>query len=1118
MKQDDNEVVLLKSLLSQPSFEQARAVLTASAEELTDGFFNLIGAVASGLGQERKFDDADYVASIGVEAARISSRKREEYIFIEVRGLIAVDAGDVEKAVSQFSGALDAATKVLEGGDRMALSGVISASLNLAHLEATRGNFEEARAILSRARVLCHALNSRVGELWAIANLASTCQAQGDNENALGYASLLMQLYGEAPAEGADGLTLPDKASLYEMLIRVTWAFYYDQEDYEKTATAAKLAIKLEQEDGRAYAFLGFSQLRLKQFDDAVATWSKLVAQDPNKAFHHNNHANALYAAGRVTEAIAAMGEAIRLLPNDQRYYTARARMNESAGLYEDAIQDYKQVVRLYEGTAGETAPEAREYKSQAEYVREMPADDMAELARLAITRLYIALNRPEEAQSEISNLIIEGDEGTKAVAHFNRGNLQQSQGNFEAAIDSYSAAIELMPEHTEAHVFKADAHLSLGQLEQAVSELAFVARRDRNTQLATEKLKKIVELHPDNYTALKWLGYAYFEQYHPSKVEETLTLALKTGREESDVHLWRGLARIMLDVHDEEEAWNDAFSIQRVFGAFDDMSAAVRLAPGSVEAVETLKWLVDRITTDGRILFMLTEYGDSENGLFGVLPDLKSPLEAYHRATALSVQRKWGEAVKLLKDAQQQLREQGFPLFAIRIDVHLADNYLRLYELQKALDHLAEADKFPTTLMQPLTASLRPRAQEMTEKSRAQSFREAANLEIDYLPVYTIGFEPFNSFLTILKAQTYARTGDRERAVETLKDVEEYFKDVAQTRSSGVSFQALVGIVTILRDAGQLERALELLLRLEAGPLSDHESMILNNTAGTIREVAGDMEGALTYFQKAYDIAVATSHEDFLFGLAVNLAATYTHTGRAEEALKVLQQVDVEKSASSENDAYFYFAQMAQTLETLGRYAEAQEAILRALDIAEAGRSRLRAFDTRMNWHADREPVYRMAISIAFANSDGRTAFSLTERVKARAFVDQLAAGHLPLPAAAAALEKAEQNLSEQRDLLTRLADSVEKRGAGFIDYELLRRLKMTDDSLNVTETSEGGRVSLAKDKVEEELSKVKNNLDRLLSRKEDMRLEGNEQTHGAVLSFDELRETLRLAPTAAG
>jgi tetratricopeptide (TPR) repeat protein len=1110
MERDGSTEELMKNLLSQPGFEQVRAVLKERAEGLTDDFFHLLGVTASRSGKRGQYEHADYLSCIGVEAARVAGKVHNIYLFTEARGLIASDAGDVKKASEHFSDALSAATEALESGDRAALSGVISTCLNLANLEVTRKNFEAAREIFSSLRAKCHALQSRAGELWAVANLASTSEAQGDYESALEYSSLLAQLYGEVSAEGEDGITLPDKRAVYEMLIRLTHAFYYNHEDYEKVAAVARHAITLVPADERGYVFLGYSQLRLKQFDDAVSTWSKLVAQYPEKAFNHTNLAGALLAAGRFEEAVAAIGEAIRISPHEQKYYMWRGQINERAGRHEDAIGDDQQAARLGAEAMAQSQPEVKAYKSQAEYERELPAGDVSELARLALINLYISLKRAEEAESEIRRLLQEGDGPTKAAAYFSRGELQQSLGNLEAAISSYSAAIELVPEHQQAHIRKADAHLSAGQLEQAVSELAFVAHRDRDPDLTVEKLKKIIEQHPDYYPALKWLGYAYLEQNRPSKAVETFTTALNARQDDVDVRLWRGLASIQVGAREEEQEWDDSFNMRRVLDALDDLGVAVRLATDNVEALEAYKWLVDRVTTDQHILFWIVANGNTENGLFSVLPAIRTTLENYFRANQLAVRRHWGDAIKLLKDVQKQLEEYGFPLFALRVNLDLADNYLRLYELQNALDHLASAERFPFVLAQPLTASLRPMAQEMAEKSRARSFSDTANIELEFIHVYDIGYKFFDNYLTILKALTFARLGDTDRALETLKDVDKFFEDVSQTLSSGVSFNALIGIVTILRDAGQLDHALELLLKLEPASPSDQDSVVLYNTAGIICEQAKDYEEALTFLQKAYDIAAANYHQEYLFGIAVNLAGNYAQTGRAEEALEVLRQVDVAKEAASEHEAYSYYAQLARVLKELGRYAEAQEAVLYALEITEGGRGRLRTFDTRMDWHARQEPIYQMAVQIAFANRESRTAFTLAEKAKARAFLDQLAAGHLPLPASGKALEDTELNLSEQRDLLLNLVNSIERRGEHFIDYEILRRLNKADDSLKLLECPEDGSIYLSEDKVKEALSRVEYNLDRLKRRKEEVRLESNQQTHGSVLSFEELRRTL--------
>ena len=144
------------------------------------------------------------------------------------------------------------------------------------------------------------------------------------------------------------------------------------------------------------------------------------------------------------------------------------------------------------------------------------------------------------------------------------------------------------------------------------------------------------------------------------------------------------------------DEAWTEAFDVERVFKALRDLAASARLESGDDEVLASYKWIVDRISADSGLLDFLMYTGDSEDGLYRVLPGARRPLEEYQSGFAGADERRWAEAVEAYRSCQTGLVEAGLTVFACRVNVNLADNYLRLYEIQRTLDHLAMAEEAP--------------------------------------------------------------------------------------------------------------------------------------------------------------------------------------------------------------------------------------------------------------------------------------------------------------------------------------------------------------------------------------------------------------------------------------
>jgi len=1108
----DSQKQLIRELLSKP--DEITAILQSNSHQLTPDFFTFLAQIASELRSKQHFIGATAAANLGIEAAAIAGAKHDAYRLVELRGRVEMDQNHLDAAINSFETARMMAKELLDAGDNIALIGFVSSTILLADREAFRDNYAKAREVLAEARLTSYKLQSAWGELWTIVNLAAICLKQGDYDQALKYAlhwtDVLKRLSTGKTSNSIDAVAaLPPQSQLYDLLASLAREFYYEKDDYNSASTAAKQAIQLDPTREDVYPLLGFCQIRLKQFSEAIETWKRLVDLDPDKPVYHLNYSHALQIAGKLEEALFPASEAIRLMPSNQRYYFHRSQILMGLDRYEAAISDLKRIIELFEtGTHEQDPAPVKEPRSRAEWERSLSAQDLAFFAISDLGSAYLKLSRTEEARQISTRMINDNDESFKAMGYYQLGRLESSLGNKTEALQAYAKTLELKPGDFFTRADRVEIYISQNDIENAVKDLSVLAQQDKALDLAIKKLTDILERQPDSYQARKWLGFAYLQSFRPSKAHENLSLAIEHLPDDANLYLWRGLSKIMAGLTEDEQEWDNSFSYKRLWEAIDDLGNAVRLEPENVQAVESYKWLVDRVTAEPTMLLGIRLSGDEPNGLFTLFPQVREPLNSFWLSGRLSAVRRWAEAVEELKLAQSGFQAAGFPVFSARVDIGLADNSLRLYRLQEALDYITRAEQYFTLVTQPLSANLRVIAQQTSERSRQRLFSETANPELEFMGVYAIGFDLLWQTARLIKAETLSRLND-PRAIEALGNVDDFVSDVEKTLKSGISYQALMAIVMLLRDAEQYEKAIEIVKRIEPFAPTDKDRMGLYNTAGTLYEMAGDYDVGMTYFKKICEMIETTGEaKDYLPIVVLNMASNHIHENRPQEALDYLNKVDIAKEARSFKETYNYYMVMAQALVALKRNEEAQQAILKGVAIIEAERLKLRSFDSRITWQGEQENTYRFAVAIAVTNNDRLTAFELMEKSRARAFVDQLATGHLTLPESEKPLEQIEDRILEQQALLSRLLNSLETRGPDFIDYEVVGKLQNLSEGIKLFEDDAGTRLS--REKIEDGKSQLTKALERLRARMEEARLLNAANTYGAVPSFPELRQLL--------
>ncbi len=123
---------------------------------------------------------------------------------------------------------------------------------------------------------------------------------------------------------------------------------YQRAQRYETTGRPSR-AMYEELEDYRLEV-LGLELFRQGAYDQAIATYSRMIKRQPKDANAYFNRGLAYKNAGLGDRALADYDAAIRLDPSHQKAYLDRANIRYQRGSYSDAIRDYMNALGIWLG------------------------------------------------------------------------------------------------------------------------------------------------------------------------------------------------------------------------------------------------------------------------------------------------------------------------------------------------------------------------------------------------------------------------------------------------------------------------------------------------------------------------------------------------------------------------------------------------------------------------------------------------------------------------------------------------------------------------------------------------------------------------------------------------
>jgi len=204
-------------------------------------------------------------------------------------------------------------------------------------------------------------------------------------------------------------------------------------------------ALKINSRVADAHLNRGNALLRLKRFDEALASYDKAIAikGEPDAALL-NCRGSALRNLGRLDEALEDLDRAIALRPDLLETYNNRANILKDLDRTEAALADYDRAIALKPDNADAFNNRGNLHKQLAEH-------DEA----LADYERAIAL-RPDYAE-----------------AFYNHGTTLLELRRYDMALTQLSRAIALRPGYAEAFYNRGTALMALPRIDEALADFA---------------------------------------------------------------------------------------------------------------------------------------------------------------------------------------------------------------------------------------------------------------------------------------------------------------------------------------------------------------------------------------------------------------------------------------------------------------------------------------------------------------------------------------------------------------------------------------------------------------------------------------------------------------------
>lgn len=272
------------------------------------------------------------------------------------------------------------------------------------------------------------------------------------------------------------------------------------------------IAIKLNPNNAEAYLLRGDARYWTSNYESAIKDYDKVISLDPNNAEAYWGRGDAKNALGlynqslqdyntvldlipsyakaskdrsndveytlRIFREIRLHDKKLRFCPEDANTYLSRGREKLKFGLYNEAIQDFNEVIRIDPNVDGSFKGKRNlkdglrkpyEKKLVCTYI----STEYSPAAYAYVQRAFAKnhLSNYEDAMKDLDKIISMYPDYD--FAYIVRGNIKKSVGIYNEAILDYDKAINSRPYNTEAYIRRGEVKKILGDYNAADSDFS---------------------------------------------------------------------------------------------------------------------------------------------------------------------------------------------------------------------------------------------------------------------------------------------------------------------------------------------------------------------------------------------------------------------------------------------------------------------------------------------------------------------------------------------------------------------------------------------------------------------------------------------------------------------
>uniref|UniRef100_A0A8J7AEU0 CHAT domain-containing protein n=1 Tax=Desmonostoc muscorum LEGE 12446 TaxID=1828758 RepID=A0A8J7AEU0_DESMC len=234
---------------------------------------------------------------------------------------------------------------------------------------------------------------------------------------------------------------------------------------------------------------------------------------------------------------------------------------------------------------------------------------------------------------------------------------------------------------------------------------------------------------------------------------------------------------------------------------------------------------------------------------------------------------------------------------------------------------------------------------------------------------------------------------GQFREALKTFEQALAIFQQIGDTAGEGT---ILNNIGVLYRNLGQYAKALEfyqqaLAIRKQTSNTAG-EGNTLNNIGAVYRNL-GQYAKALEFYQQALAIAKQIGNTAGEGATLNNIGVVYSNLGQYAKALEFYQQaLAIRKQIGDTAGEGNTLNNIGLVYDNLGQYADAEKTLFAAIEVLESLRTKTLSDDQKISIFEIQPQTYRFLERVLIAQNKTNTALEISERGRARAFIELLA------------------------------------------------------------------------------------------------------------------------------